>query len=213
MDAIVFDWDGTLVDSFEPLYRSNVAVLASYGIDVDEATYRRVYSPDWKRMYVGLGVPEASIEEAAERWREAYGLGDGATAFPGIAGALGRLAAAGLRLGLVTAGDRRVVAEQARLFDLDRFLTVRVHADDLPFSKPHPEPLRHALAGLGIDDPGRATYLGDVPDDMRMARAVGAQAVGIVGHLGTPDELFEAGAHAVHHSVVEWVDAFLSGRP
>lgn len=212
MDAIVFDWDGTLVDSFEPLYRSNIAVLASYGINVDEATYRRVYSPDWKRMYVGLGVPEASIDEAAERWREAYGLGAGATAFPGVVNALSRLAASGLRLGLVTAGDRRVVAEQARLFDLDRFLSVRIYADDLPFSKPHPEPLRHVLAGLGIDDPARATYVGDVPDDMRMARAAGSAAVGIVGRLGTPDELYDAGAQSVHVSVVAWVDAFLAER-
>ncbi|MCI0345928.1 MAG: hypothetical protein L0221_10875, partial [Chloroflexi bacterium] len=76
----------------------------------------------------------------------------------------------------------------------------------------HPEPLRHALSGLGIDDPARATYVGDVPDDMRMARAVGSQAVGIVGRLGRSDELFDAGAHAVHGSVVEWVDAFLGPR-
>lgn len=213
MDAIVFDWDGTLVDSFEPLYRSNVAVLASYGIDVDEASYRRAYTPDWRQMYLNLGVPRDSIDESAQRWREAYGFGTGTVAFPGVAAALARLANAGLRLGLVTAGDRAIVSEQARLFGLDGHLGVRVHGDDLEFSKPHPEPLRRALAGLGVDDPGRATYLGDVPDDMRMARAVGAQAVGIVGHLGTPDELFEAGAHAVHHSVVEWVDAFLAGRP
>ncbi len=213
MDAIVFDWDGTLVDSFEPLYRSNIAVLASYGIEVDSVTYRQAYSPDWRRMYVDLGVPIASIEEAAERWREAYGFGEGTVAFPGVGGALRRLAASGLRLGLVTAGDRRVVAEQARTFDLGRYLSVRVHADDLPFAKPHPEPLRHALKRLGVSDPGRATYLGDVPDDMRMARAVGARAVGIVGRLGTPDELFDAGAHDVHGSVVAWVDAFLAGQP
>lgn len=213
MDAILFDWDGTLVDSFEPLYRSNVAVLASYGIDVDEAAYRRVYSPDWRRMYVELGVPRSSIGEAAERWRQAYGLGAGAAAFPGVAAALGRLDEAGLRLGLVTAGDRRVVAEQARQFGLDALLSVRVHAGDLPFSKPHPAPLRHALLELGVDDPARAAYLGDVPDDMRMARAVGSHAVGIVGRLGSADELFDAGAEAVHASVVEWVDTYLAEGP
>ena len=212
MDAIVFDWDGTLVDSFEPLYRSNIAVLASYGIDVDEVAYRRVYSPDWRRMYVELGVPGGSIDEAADRWREAYGYGEGTVAFPGVVNALGRLAASGVRLGLVTAGDRRVVAEQARIFGFDGYLSVRVHADDLPFSKPHPEPLRHALAELGVQDPARAAYLGDVPDDMRMARAVGSRAVGIVGHLGTPDELYEAGADDVRESVVEWVDTFLAER-
>ena len=212
MDAILFDWDGTLVDSFEPLYRSNVAVLASYGIEVDEPTYRRAYMPDWRRMYVALGVPEAEIEEAAERWRVAYGLGDGAAVFPGVAAALDRLSAAGLRMGVVTAGDRRVVAEQARRFELDDLLPVRVHADDLPMTKPHPEPLRQALASLGVTDPARAAYLGDVPDDMRMARAVGTAAIGIVGRLGSPPELTAAGASAVYPSVVDWVDEFLAGR-
>jgi HAD superfamily hydrolase (TIGR01549 family) len=156
-----------------------------------------------------LGVPRASIEEAADRWREAYGFGEGSAAFPGVVAALERLAQGGFKLGLVTAGDRDVVTQQARQFGLDPYLTVRVHADDLPFSKPHPEPLRHALAQLGVADPGHATYLGDVPDDMRMARAVGSKAVGIVGRLGTPDELFEAGAHDVRESVVAWVDEFL----
>jgi HAD superfamily hydrolase (TIGR01549 family) len=212
MDAIVFDWDGTLVDSFEPLYRSNIAVLASYGIDLDEVVYRQAYTPDWRRMYLDLGVPKASIEEAAQRWRDAYGFGDGAAAFPGVAAALERLTQAGLRLGVVTAGDRRVVAEQARLFGLDELLPVRVHADDLPWVKPHPEPLRHALRSLGVHDPGRAAYLGDVPDDMRMARAAGSKAFGVVGRLGTREELFEAGAENVHGSVVEFVDAFLGTR-
>jgi phosphoglycolate phosphatase len=213
MEAIVFDWDGTLVDSFEPLYRSNIAVLAAYGIDLDEVAYRRAYTPDWRRMYVDLGIPQASIQEAAERWREAYGFGEGAVAFPGVLAALGRLAQAGLRLGVVTAGDQRVVAEQARLFGLDELLPVRVHADDLPWVKPHPEPLRHALRRLGVTDAGNAMYLGDVPDDMRMARAAGSKPVGIVGRLGTREELFEAGAEEVHATVVEFVDAFLGTRP
>jgi phosphoglycolate phosphatase len=212
MDAILFDWDGTLVDSFEPLYRANLAVLASYGIEVDDAAYRRAYTPDWRQMYRALGVPADAIDESGRRWLVEYGMGDGASPFPGVDGALARLAAAGYRLGLVTAGDRAVVADQALRFGLDRFLPVRVHGDDLPVTKPHPRPLREALAGLGVSDPARAVYVGDVPDDMRMARTVGARGIGIESRLGSPAELTAAGASAVYPSVVDWVDAFLAGR-
>jgi phosphoglycolate phosphatase-like HAD superfamily hydrolase len=209
MDAIVFDWDGTLVDSLEPLYAANMAVLASFGIAVDPATYRRVYTPDWRRMYQELGVPAHSVDEAGRRWSVAYGSGHGANVFPGVAAALARLAKAGYRMGLVTASTRRVISEQAPRFGLDAYLPVRVHAEDLPEAKPHPAPLERALAELGVSDPTRAAYVGDVPDDMRMARSVGAIGIGILGPMGTPSELTEAGASAVYPSVVAWVDEIL----
>jgi HAD superfamily hydrolase (TIGR01549 family) len=209
MDAIVFDWDGTLVDSLEPLYQANLAVLASFGIEVDPGTYRRVYTPDWRRMYVELGVPADAVDEAGRRWSVAYGTGRGANVFPGVAAALERLARAGFRMGLVTASTRAVVSEQAPRFGLDAYLPVRVHAEDLPVAKPHPAPLERALAELGVADPRRAAYVGDVPDDMRMARNVGAIGIGILGPMGTPGELTEAGASAVYPSVVAWVDELL----
>ena len=51
MEAIRFDWDGTLVDSLGPLYRANLAVMRTFGRSYDEATYRATYEPDWRRMY------------------------------------------------------------------------------------------------------------------------------------------------------------------
>jgi beta-phosphoglucomutase-like phosphatase (HAD superfamily) len=50
MDAVVFDWDGTLVDTLGALFRANVAVLGAFGLPFDEALYRRHYSPDWREM-------------------------------------------------------------------------------------------------------------------------------------------------------------------
>lgn len=210
MDAIVFDWDGTLIDSLAPLYAANVAVLASYGITLERGDYLRAYRPDWRAMYRRLGIPADRLDEAGRRWTRFYGSGAGATPFPGVPEALRRLADRGYRMGLVTAGDRPVVTEQARRFGLDDLLPVRVHADDLPVTKPHPEPLRVALDGLGVRDPARAIFVGDVPDDMRMAVAAGATPVGIVGSF-PPRVLRRAGATSVHRSVVDWVDAFLDG--
>jgi phosphoglycolate phosphatase-like HAD superfamily hydrolase len=116
-------------------------------------------------------------------------------------------------MGLVTAGERSVVEEQLELTGLGRFLPVRICGGDLPVMKPHPAPLRRALAELGLAAvPRRTVYIGDAQDDMRMAHAVGARGVGVVSMLGTREDLLAAGAAEVVDSVAGWVDGFLAAR-
>ena len=67
MDAIVFDWDGTLVDSLPAIYDANVQVLAEYDLPFDPDRYRAAYIPDWRLMYRRLGVPDDALEAAATR--------------------------------------------------------------------------------------------------------------------------------------------------
>jgi HAD superfamily hydrolase (TIGR01509 family) len=214
VDAIVFDWDGTLVDTLPAITRANSEVLGSYGIEFDPDAYRMAYTPDWQEMYVRLGIDRAVMTEAGGRWLAAYRREMGEIqVMPGAGEALDRLAAAGLAMGLVTAGERSVVEDQLLSTGLGRFLEVRVCADDLPVMKPHPAPLRKALAELGLGGtPERTAYVGDAQDDMRMARTVGARGVGIVSPLGTHDDLVAAGATDVAPSVADWVDGFLAAR-
>jgi len=212
--AIVFDWDGTLVDTLPAIFRANVAVLLDYGLPFDEARYRAAYTPDWRLMYDRLGVPAEAIEAAGARWLALYREAAALAPFEGIDRALRRLAAAGHRLVLVTAGHREVVEAQLAQFGLADLFSASVCGDDRVAAKPDPEPLLRALADLGLDhEPGQAIYVGDAPDDMRMARAVGATGVGIVGALGTAEDLVAAGAAAVHATVAEWVEAFLGPGP
>jgi phosphoglycolate phosphatase-like HAD superfamily hydrolase len=60
-----------------------------------------------------------------------------------------------------------------------------------------------------VDRKHLARYVGDVPDDMRMARAVGAVGIGIESAIGNRDVLVEAGASAVYGSVAAFVDDLL----
>jgi HAD superfamily hydrolase (TIGR01549 family) len=211
VDAIVFDWDGTLVDTLPAITRANAEVLGSYGVGYDDAAYRAAYSPDWRAMYRRLGVPDSEIEAAGGRWLGAYrALMGEARAFPGVADALAELRRAGLVMGLVTAGDRAVVEHQLEATGLGALLPVRVCGDDMPFAKPHPAPLLQALHELGLRDrPELVTYVGDAPDDMRMARAVGTRGIGIESILGERRDLEAAGAAEVAPSVVAWVADFL----
>src|SRR3990172_8095732 len=78
MDAIVFDWDGTLVDTLPAITRANAEVLESYGLAFDPDAYRTAYSPDWQEMYVRLGIDRSLMAEAGSRWLVAYRRGGGA---------------------------------------------------------------------------------------------------------------------------------------
>ncbi len=213
MEVVVFDWDGTLVDTLDALFRANVAVFGEFGIEFDETRYRRHYAPDWRRMYARLGIPPERLDEANERWLAHYDGGPSVAPFPGVPEALRDLRAAGTRLGLVTAGHRNIVAPQLESTGVGELLEVTVFGDDLPVHKPHPDPLRTALAALGAADrPEIASYVGDAPDDMRMARAVGTRAIGVASILGEPDELRLAGADEVVDSVAEWIRQARAGR-
>jgi phosphoglycolate phosphatase len=214
MDVIVFDWDGTLADSLAGLYAANVAVMDEFGLPFDPDIYRRHYAPDWRVMYERMGIPRDRLDEANAIWHRAFDDGVGASAFDGVRDALARLSEAGFALGLVTAGVRDVVVPQLARLEFEALLPVTVFGDDLPVHKPDPAPLRRALEELGVADrPAAATYVGDAPDDMRMAAAVGARAVGIASILGDPDELIAAGANEVARSVVDWVDGLLARDP
>jgi HAD superfamily hydrolase (TIGR01549 family) len=208
--GVVFDWDGTLADSLELFFRANAAVMAELGVPFDEAAYRRHYTPDWRLAYRRLGVPEARLDEASRRWRELFDRRSGETrALPGAVDAVARLAAAGLSVGIVTAGDRDVVAPQVAAFGLAGFVSACVYGDDLPVAKPHPAPLLRALELMDAGSrPAAVVYVGDAPDDMRMAAAVGCPAIGIESLLGEADALVAAGADAVFPSVAAWVDAW-----
>ena len=122
MDAVVFDWDGTLVDTLPAITRANAEVLASYGVAYDDATYRAAYSPDWRSMYRRLGVPGSEIEAAGGRWLGVYrALMRDAQAFAGVHEALGRLRAAGFAMGLVTDESSDRFPAEKRTFLVNRW--------------------------------------------------------------------------------------------
>lgn len=207
----MFDWDGTLADTLGAIYDANVAVMAELGIPFDRVRYRTAFTPDWRVMYERLGVPSDRLDEANERWWAALEEDD-TTLFPGVREALGGLAAAGHPLGIVTAGRSDRVGAEIRRHGLDGLFGVVIYGDDGSVQKPHPAPLRTALAALGRGGrPDRATYVGDTPDDMRMAVAAGARGVGIESILGDAADLLAAGATETAISTVAWVTRYVVG--
>ena len=212
MKAVLFDWDGTLIDTTEHVYEANVEVMKSFGLPpLTRERYGAAFSPNWRRMYAALGVPEHLVEGAANVWHGAY-KGHGAELLPGAYPALERLVAAGIPLGIVTAGDRKVVSGQLRRTGVADLIGSAVYGDDAVEQKPDPAPLRRGLAALGhATTPAETAYLGDTLDDVRMARAAGVHAVGIHSPFFHPDDFYEVDAHEHAPSVADWVAALLDG--
>src|SRR5258705_8637921 len=140
MEAILFDWDGTLVDSLGAFHRANARVMDAFGLPFAEVVYRRHYVPDWRLMYLRLGIPGDRLDEANELWHATFGAGTDVVAFEGAAAALRALRDGGADLGIVTAGDPSIVVPQLEPTALAELLPIRVFCDDLPVPTPDPPP-------------------------------------------------------------------------
>jgi HAD superfamily hydrolase (TIGR01549 family) len=204
--AVLFDWDGTLLDSAEASFRSFGRLFGSYSLPFDREAFERTYFPDWYRTYEAMGLAPAHWEEADRRWLGFY-TEEPAQLLPGARAALERLVAAGIPLGLVTSGEReRVVADLKRV-ELGEFFASIVCGTDLAARKPDPAPLRRGLGELGVA-PGDAAYVGDSPDDVAMARAAGVFAIAVAGGYPNRTALLASGADLFAeslHDALAWM--------
>jgi HAD superfamily hydrolase (TIGR01549 family) len=177
--AIVYDLDGTLLDSAESSYRCFEQTLRGLGVPFDRKRFEATYSPDWYQTYRALGLPEERWPEADSAWVACYEERP-SQLVPGAAAALQKAAGRGLRQALVTSGSRIRVERELARHGLDRVLSPIVCSEDVRDKKPHPEGLLKALDELDVA-PSAAAYLGDSPEDMEMARRAGVRAVAIPG--------------------------------
>ena len=189
--AVLFDWDGTLVDSAELSYDCYVRTFARFGIAFDRGRYQATYSPDWMKTYQDVGLPREHWTEADRCWLDHYAAGR-APLLDGAAEALARLRNRDLLLGVVTSGDRSRVGREIAELGLGGFFAAFVGHGDYRERKPHPEGLQLALGRMGAD-PSEAAYVGDSPEDVMMARAAGVYAVGIPGGFPNRDALVASG--------------------
>jgi HAD superfamily hydrolase (TIGR01549 family) len=191
------------------IYRANVVVLREIGVEMSRSWYRERYTPDWRRSYEELGIPEHLWETVGNRWAEEMALGR-PRALPWARPALRRLRSHGVRLGLVTASTRIVVEPNLERLNLTGVFDTIRYSDDVERSKPHPDALLEALDELGVAA-SETVYVGDTTVDLEMARAAGAPFVA-VGRT-TPETRFRAaGVHRIWSGVGAWVDDLLGPR-
>ncbi len=176
--AVLFDWDGTLLDSYRADSQAFLGMFHEMGVDWGLEELAEHYSPDWYRMYRTARLPPERWDEADRAWLRHYRR-QKPMLLPGARQVLRELRGR-FRLGLVTSGDRSRVARQLRAFRLTRVFAARVCGGDTRERKPHPAPLLAAIEKMKME-PGACIYVGDAPEDLEMARRAGVPAVAVLG--------------------------------
>jgi len=176
--GVLFDWDGTLLDSFHADSHAFLAMFRETGIAWGMEELERHYSPDWYRIYRAARLPRPRWKEADRVWGKHYRKLKPAL-LPGARRVLRELANR-YELGLVTSGDGPRIRRQLKRFRLANFFTARVCGGDTRRRKPHPDPLLAALRHMRIE-PGACVYVGDAPEDVEMARRARVASIAVLG--------------------------------
>lgn len=215
---IVFDVDGTLIDSQNHIVAAMAVAFGHAGLPLPprEAVLGIVgLSLPVAIARLAPEVPEAIRDGMVAAYKDSFTARrdvQDAPPYPGAMETLHRLASLPeLLLGVATGKSRRGLRH---LFDLHQlhglFQTTQV-ADDHP-SKPHPAMLRAALEETGTNA-SEAVMIGDTSYDMEMARAAGLRAIGVSWGYHRPEVLHAAGAHVIIDSYDDLPDVIdLRGR-
>ena len=179
--AVLFDWDGTLVDSAAHIAASIQAACADLDLPVPTDTAAR--------HVIGLGLRDAILylvpqlqqrryQELADRYRYHFLAGDESVVpFPMVEEGMAELEQAGFMLAVAT-GKSRVGLDRAlgKFVFGKRFVATR--CGDEGFPKPHPDMLNHLMGITGVPA-SRTLMIGDTEYDMQMAQQAGANAVAV----------------------------------
>lgn len=198
--AILFDWDGTLLDSYQADSRAYLAMFRALGISWTLADLDRHYSPNWTRVYAAAHLPRRLWAEADRLWTAAY-RDESPALLPGARRVIESLAR-NFELGIVSSGNRTRVRRQLREFKLARHFSACICNEDALRKKPHPAPLRAALDKLGAR-PADCVFVGDTPEDIEMARRAGVRAIGVFGPFPTARRIRAARPDSLLTSICE----------
>lgn len=212
--AVLFDFDGTLVDS-----------APSLAVAVDrtlEALGRAPVGLDNVRNWVGNGAfkllqraiagnherrprPDPELmEQAFDTFMTFYGEQPelGTRLYPGVQESLDTLRDRGVPMGIVTNKPERFMPPLLTTYGLTDYFQVVVGGDTLAEKKPHPAPLQHAAQRLGVD-PLRCLMVGDSVTDVRAARAAGMVVACVSYGYNHGEPIEDAGADWTVDSLTE----------
>ncbi|NQW12373.1 MAG: phosphoglycolate phosphatase [Alphaproteobacteria bacterium] len=183
--AVVFDLDGTLIDSAPDLARAINAVLDEDDRDRLSLTQVRRFIGDGARVLVdramaatGIPLTGDALDTATARFLDHYGAGLAIDTqiYAGAAETLERLKDSGLAIGVCTNKPQAATEAVLAHFGLGRWVDVIGGGDRFPVRKPEPGHLQGVLDDLGVPA-HRAVMVGDNEHDMAVARATGTGSV------------------------------------
>lgn len=184
LQAVIFDMDGTLVDS-EPTHKLvEREIFDELGIVVSEEEHESYVGSTsydfWRMIKERHGVSD-SLEDMIARERQRY-LGyvrdsKGLSPTPGVVALLQQFQEQGISLGLATSASRQSMEMILKTFELEKFFGVRFCGDDVLNGKPNPEIFLKTAEGLNVG-PHRCLVFEDAENGLRAAKNAGMKCVG-----------------------------------
>lgn len=204
-ELVVFDWDGTLLDSAGAIVQAIQAACRDLEVPVpDDARARHVIGLgliDAMRHAVP-GLPSDQYPAVADRYRHHYLSGDHQlTLFEGVRDMLTRLQRAGHILTIATGKSRNGLDRALEHSGLGVFFQATRCADEC-HSKPHPQMLEELMAEFGRG-PESTIMIGDTSHDLQMAINAGVGSLGVTYGAHPHEHLLEHQPLACFHSVKE----------
>ena len=217
LKAIIFDVDGTLIDSVDAHAMAWQRAFAEHGIDLEYHAVRSQIGKGGDQLLpVFLADDEvAGRGGAIDASRAAIVKDefiDDLQAFPQVRALFERATRAGLAIALASSAKGEELGIYKRKADIERLVEEETSSDDAERSKPHGDIFQAALDRLSDVAPGEAVVVGDTPYDAEAARKVGVRTVGVLCGGFSEADLREAGAVAIFRDpadiLARW-DAFL----
>jgi phosphoglycolate phosphatase len=214
--GVLFDLDGTLIDSAPDLAGAANRLRADHGLEPLPLEMLRPMVGSGARGMVGVAFGVAPGEPRFESLRDAFlahyeaGLLQRTLPFEGVEAMLSALESAGLPWGIVTNKATRFTTPIVAGLGLARRAAVVVCGDTTPHAKPHPEPLWHAARAMGLAPEG-VVYVGDDLRDAQAARAAGMPMLAATwGYLGVTEPVHSWGADTLldaPNQLQAWLEA------
>lgn len=177
IELVIFDLDGTLLDTVELLYRS-----FKYATETvlnkkfpREKLIKNIGRPLFEQMKYFSGSQAPLLVEVYNK-HNATIHDDLVNAYPGVAKTLNALQGRGLHIGVVTSKMRAVAERGLALCGLEDYIEKLVAMEDTVQHKPEPEPVKYILEKFKISA-DKSVFVGDSPFDMAAARAAGSRPI------------------------------------
>lgn len=206
INTLLFDWDGTLVDSALSSFLTFRKALQQVGVDFTEQHFNDHFTPDWHRMYEAVGLAPHHWQLADEAWKEHY-PGVEYALVPGARETLLALRERGYRLGVVTSGSQWRLDPEITAYELDGVFDVIICNEHVERCKPHPEGLLKACDTLGCKSDCCA-YVGDVPEDILAGKNAQMHTIGVRSGFPTSTKLRDSDPDLCLDSIPELLTHF-----
>ena len=184
-DAVIFDVDGTLIDSVDLHARAWSDAFAAFGRDVPFGTVRGQIGKGGDQLLPVFLAPDEvetlgkQVEEKRSEIFKSRFL-DTLKPFPGVRPLFERLRADGIRIALASSSKADELERYVRIAEIEDLIDEHTTSDDAARSKPHPDIFAASLDRLGNPDPSRVLVVGDTPYDAAAASKLAIRTIGLL---------------------------------